>query len=63
MARWASGERTVQYLVDQNRLESFEAEDLAALAEALVARAVPGIRTRRRGLCAHWPRPGVVSLS
>ena len=29
MARWASGEQTVQFLVDRNRLESFEAEDLA----------------------------------
>lgn len=28
MARWASGERTVQFLVDRNRLESFEADDL-----------------------------------
>ena len=40
MARWAAGEQTVQFLVDRNRLESFEAKDLAALAEALVARAV-----------------------
>jgi len=45
MARWASGERTVQYLVDRNRLESFEAKDLAALAEALVARAVLRVET------------------
>ena len=40
MARWAIGERTVQFLVDRNRLESFEAEDLAALTEALIGRAV-----------------------
>jgi len=45
MARWASGEQTVQYLVDQNRLESFEAKDLAALAEALIARAVLRVET------------------
>jgi hypothetical protein len=36
---------TVQYLVGRNRLESFEAKDLAALAEALVARAVLRVET------------------
>lgn len=45
MTRWATGEQTVQYLVGQNRLESFEANDLAALAEALVARAVLRVET------------------
>jgi hypothetical protein len=40
MARWARGEQTVRYIVSQNRLESFEARDLEALAEALIARAV-----------------------
>lgn len=39
MARWAKGEQTVEFLVDRNRLESFEAEDLAVLAEALIGRA------------------------
>ncbi len=45
MGRWARGERTVQYLVDQNRLESFTADDLAALTEALVGRAVLRVET------------------
>ena len=45
MARWARGEQAVQYLVGQNRLESFKAEDLAALAEALVARAELRVET------------------
>jgi hypothetical protein len=45
MARWARGERTVQYLVDQNRLESFAAEDLAVLAEALIGRPVLRVET------------------
>jgi hypothetical protein len=45
LARWAAGEQTVQFLVDRNRLESFEAEDLAGLAEALVARAVLRVET------------------
>src|SRR6516162_6584141 len=45
MARWAKGEQTVQFLVDRNRLESFETEDLAALAEALVARATLRVET------------------
>jgi hypothetical protein len=45
MARWAIGERTVQFLVDRNRLESFEAEDLAALTEVLVGRATLRVET------------------
>jgi hypothetical protein len=45
MARWASGERTVQFLVDRNRLESFEADDLGGLAEALIGRAVLRVET------------------
>jgi hypothetical protein len=39
MTRWARGEQTVQFPVDRNRLESFEAKDLAALAGALIGRA------------------------
>lgn len=45
MARWANGEQTVQFLVDRNRLESFEAEDVAALAAALLARAILRVET------------------
>ena len=45
MARWARGERTVQFLVDRNRLKSFEAVDLAALTEALIGRAVLRVET------------------
>jgi hypothetical protein len=39
MARWARGERTVDFLVTQNRLESFEAADLGALVDPLIERA------------------------
>jgi hypothetical protein len=35
----------VQYLVDQNRLESFTAKDLAALTEALLGRAALRVET------------------
>ena len=45
MARWASGEQTVQFLVGRNRLESFEAEDLAALTETLIGRAILRVET------------------
>jgi hypothetical protein len=45
MARWARGEQAVQFLVDRNRLESFEAEDLALLAGALIGRAVLRVET------------------
>jgi hypothetical protein len=43
MARWAKGEQTVRFLVDRNRLESFEAEDLAALTDALIGRRCYGL--------------------
>ena len=39
MARWAKGERTVQFLISRGRLESVEVDDLAASADALIARA------------------------
>ena len=45
MTRWAKGEQTVQFLVDRNRLESFAAEDLAALTEALIGRAMLRVET------------------
>jgi hypothetical protein len=45
MARWVKGERAVQFLVDRNRLESFAGGDLAALAEALIGRAVLRVET------------------
>jgi hypothetical protein len=45
MVRWARGEQTVQFLVDRNRLEGFEAEDLAALTETLIGRTVLRVET------------------
>jgi hypothetical protein len=39
MARWEKGERTVQFLISGDRLESVEVDDLAASADALIARA------------------------
>jgi len=45
MARWVKGEKAIQFLIDRNRLESFEAEDLAAVAEALIGRAVLRVET------------------
>ena len=45
MARWVKGEHAVQFLVDRDRLESFEAEDLAVLAEALIGRAARRVET------------------
>ncbi len=45
MGRWAKGEPTVQFLVDRNRLEAFEAEDLAGLTDALIGRAVLRVET------------------
>jgi hypothetical protein len=45
VARWGKGERTVRYLVERARLESFEAEDLAPPAKALIVRAARRIET------------------
>jgi hypothetical protein len=45
VARWERGERTVQHLLDQGRLESFEAEELGALAELLIGRASLRVET------------------
>jgi hypothetical protein len=45
MARWAKGEQAVQFLVGRNRLESFEADDLTALTQALIGRAVLRVET------------------
>jgi hypothetical protein len=43
MARWPRGEQAVQFLIDRDRLESFEAENLTALTDALI------VRTARAG--------------
>jgi hypothetical protein len=45
MARWAAGEQTVRFLVDHGRLEGFEADDLAGLAEAVSGRAQLRVET------------------
>jgi hypothetical protein len=39
VARWKKGEQTVRFLVSRGRLETVEVEDLAASADALIARA------------------------
>jgi hypothetical protein len=45
VTRWDKGERTVEYLIGQGRLESFEAEDLGVLAKALIGRATLRVET------------------
>src|SRR5262249_13582630 len=45
MARWDSGQRTVEYLIGRNRLESFEAGDLVVQAAALLDRATRRVST------------------
>jgi hypothetical protein len=39
MVRWLKGDQTVQFLIDRGRLESFEGQALAGLAEAQISRA------------------------
>ncbi|TVZ07141.1 hypothetical protein EAS64_07485 [Trebonia kvetii] len=45
MVRWSKGERTVRYLVERARLESFVADDLGGLADALIGRAARRVET------------------
>jgi len=45
MARWVRGERTVRFLIQRGRLESFEAQDFSAAAQALMGRANLRVRT------------------
>lgn len=45
MARRVKGEQTVQFLIDRNRLESFEVEDLVGLTDALIGRAMLRVET------------------
>ena len=45
MSRWWRGERTVIYLVDKGRLESFESADLDEVAAALLQRAARRVQT------------------
>jgi hypothetical protein len=53
VTRWAKGERTVAFLIDRGRLESFEASDPAATAGALAERAGRRLEaTARAGLAS-----------
>jgi hypothetical protein len=63
MARWAKGEQAVQFLVDRGRLESFEAEDLAVLAEALIGRAARRVETTAAAALAGGDVDGAASAS
>jgi hypothetical protein len=45
VVRWGKGERTVQYLIDRARLESFESKGLGELADALIGRAARRVET------------------
>jgi hypothetical protein len=45
MARWTRGEQAVQFLIDRDRLESFEAENLTALTDALIVRTARRVET------------------
>jgi hypothetical protein len=45
MTRWGKSERTVQYLIDQGRLENITAADLGEVALALIQRAARRVDT------------------
>ena len=48
MARWGSGERTVRFLIGRGRLETIEASDLAAAADAQIERATRRLEATAR---------------
>lgn len=50
MARWATGERTVAFLVERGRLEAIQAIDPVAAASTAVERAERRLRTAAAGL-------------
>lgn len=50
MARWATGERTVAFLVERGRLEAIRAIDPVAAASTAVERAERRLRTAAAGL-------------
>ena len=54
MARWRKGEKSVGFLVSRGRLESFEAADLAALAEARVKRAALRLEVTATAAVPAW---------
>jgi len=48
VARWGSGERTVRFLIGRGRLETIEASDLAAAADAQIERATRRLEATAR---------------
>jgi hypothetical protein len=52
MARWIEGERTIQYLIGEGRLESIEAQDLAGQGEDRLTRASLRVGTTAAGALA-----------
>ena len=58
MTRWHRGEQTVAFLISRGRLESFEASDPAALADALAGRAARRLDSAARAALANGDADG-----
>jgi hypothetical protein len=54
MGRWVTGERTVRFLVERGRLESFDARDFSASAQALISSARQLLAGTFRGIRCRW---------
>lgn len=63
MARWASGERTVRFLIGRGRLEAFEASDLAASAAAQVERATRRLEATARAALENGDLDGAYAAA
>lgn len=63
MTRWVKGERTVAFLIDRGRLESFEASDPEATAGALVERAGRRLDATARAALANGDADGAYAAA
>lgn len=63
MAGWASGERTVRFLIGRGRLEAFEASDLAVSAAAQVERAARRLEATARAALENGDLDGAYAAA
>jgi hypothetical protein len=63
VTRWAKGGRTVAFLIDRGRLESFEASDPAATAGALVERADRRLEATARAALTNGDADGAYAAA
>jgi hypothetical protein len=63
MTRWHRGERTVQFLVERGRLESFKADELGALAGAFLDRSALRLEATARAALTNGDADGAFAAA